>query len=157
MRKEHEYAHPIVMSVQELLRKTSVIGSIKVKGMGGRSGDRAMRSGSISLDLLPNFFSPRKNFPELDGENSETQSKEKRRPRSRVDHLHQLPTGQWMNFLLIAHELTPYSDAHVRASCNLIQVHAFPMQNTRDASTLPYVLPLESVLLTRKPLSINLL
>jgi hypothetical protein len=47
-----------------------------------------------------------------------------------------------MNFLVIDHETTPYSDAHDYARYNLIKATAFSMQNVYDASTFLLYFPL---------------
>jgi hypothetical protein len=46
-----------------------------------------------------------------------------------------------MNFLVIDHETTPYSDAHDYARYNLIKATAFSMQNVCDTSTFLLFLP----------------
>jgi hypothetical protein len=130
--KEHTRVHPGMAFVQELLRKTSVIDLIKFKAR--------KVGGGISLDLLPDFFYP--NFFSLSSRSvkrkfrNATQLRKKRGTGIRVDHIHlQLQTGRWMNLLVIDHEPTPSSDAHVCAPCNLIKATAFPTPNIRDEST----------------------
>jgi hypothetical protein len=52
--REHNRAHPWVVSVQHLLRKTSVTDWIKVKEQ--ESGGRVREARPFLLDLLLNFF-----------------------------------------------------------------------------------------------------
>jgi hypothetical protein len=54
--------HPIILSVQDLLRKTLVIDRVKVKGEGESRVVGAQRSELLLRNLLLNFFSLSSNF-----------------------------------------------------------------------------------------------
>jgi hypothetical protein len=110
VRKAQKFAHPILLLVQELLRKTSVIGQVKVggervewSGLGGRD--------SISLDLLLNFFFP----PSEEKILKRNSARKKGRGPGSTSPLYQLQTSRWMNFFKVNRKQPPYSDAHVRA------------------------------------------
>jgi hypothetical protein len=60
--KERMRIHPIILSVQDLLRKTLVIDRVKVKGEGESRVVGAQRSELLLRNLLLNFFSLSSNF-----------------------------------------------------------------------------------------------
>jgi hypothetical protein len=126
--KATDHGHTKLLMYTHLLRKTSVIDRVKVER--GGLGDRARKVAPVCLACFSTFFSPRTFFSqELEA------SEEKILKRNSAwkkgaggqsrPHPYQLPTGRWMNLFVIDHEPTPYSDAHVCASCNLINAHAF--------------------------------
>jgi hypothetical protein len=147
-----EYAHPLAVSVQDLLRKTSVISSIKVKGQrgqraqGSEAGTHFARFASQLFFSLPTFFPQQEKF------GNATQPGEKGPMPGSTTYL-RLPTGRWMNFLAMDHEPTPYSDARVCAPCNLIKAHAFLSSNVRDTSTFTAFFSPDLALLARNALS----
>jgi hypothetical protein len=93
--KDHKHAHPRMMFVQHLLRKTLAIGSIKVKWgeatSGGRSSEVGTHFARLAFRLF--FFSSNFFFPD---EKKILQRNPARKKRSRieVDHLLQLQTGR---------------------------------------------------------------
>jgi hypothetical protein len=136
--KATDHGHMNQLCFTHLLRKTSVIGSIKVKGQGPVAG--AWRSGPLCATCFSTFFRLELFFARARGqqqENSETQSsQEKKGRRVRVDHPHQLPTDRWLNFLVIVYEPVPSSDAHDCVPYNLMIEYVSHAERARDASTL---------------------
>jgi hypothetical protein len=116
----------------QLLRKTSVVDRVKVKGQGRMVG--AWRPSPFCSTCFLTFFSAPTFFPrarDRRGENSETQSSQEKGPGSGSTHPYQLQTGRWMNFRVIDHEPTPYSDAHVCAPSNPPSKHVFYVERSQ--------------------------
>jgi hypothetical protein len=75
----------------QLLRKISVIGRVKSREIGRGRGVGGFRSGTLSLDLLPDFFFASNFFPpELEVSEEKilkcNSARKKREDRVRVDH-----------------------------------------------------------------------
>jgi hypothetical protein len=151
-----DHRHMNLLLFTHLLRKTSVIGWTKVKGSGG-SGDRGRRSDPFCATCFLTFFSPstffsRSSRPMRRKFWNAIQPGKKGRPG--IDHLHQLPTGRRMNFLVLDYEQTPYLDAHVCAPYNLMSKYVSHTERSRCLSFSLVFLPPESTLPTRNTLSL---
>jgi hypothetical protein len=131
----------------QLLRKTSVIDSIKVKGQSRVA--RAQRSGPILLDFLLVFFSPRGEILKRNP------AKEQRGRGSGSTIPYPLPTGRWMNCREINPEQTPYSDAHACAPSNPdTSERVYHPERSRCINFSPHLVPTYiNSLLTRNALS----
>jgi hypothetical protein len=76
---------------------------------GGKAG--SFRSTCLSTFFFAsNFFRPSSRSARRKFGNATQPGK--KGAGAKVDHLYQLPTGRWMNFLVNNPEPTPYSDAH---------------------------------------------
>jgi hypothetical protein len=128
---------------QDLTGKRSIADHTSEKEGGVRPGGQ--EAGPISSDLLLNFFSPRTFFlPSSSRARRKFRNAiqpRKKGPRPGLTTYLQLQAGRCVNFRVIDHEPTLYSDAHVCAPCNLISKRVFPCRTFAMHRPLPSFFP----------------